>query len=123
MSKLFRVANKSWWVPASAPVRLAVRLEPTDSFQAAMLAKVQALVDEAGGEDKALELVNPALQELGLPPLEPGGRSLAELLLETEPLEEMVWSASPERAKPAAPDVAAAAVRAQAELELLDLIL
>ncbi len=122
MSKLYRAASKSWWVPASAPQRMAVELDDPEQFQAALTAKVQALVDKEGGDKEAMALVNPVLRELGHPEVEQGA-NVAEQLLNQEPLALLAMEASPELDSPASPEVARRAVAAQEELRLLDLLL
>jgi hypothetical protein len=122
MSKLFLSANKSWWVPESAPQRLAVQLLDPERYLEAVTQKVQALVDKAGGEQAAMELVNPVLLELGQSPLEPG-EPVAEALVAMEPLATLVRDADPEVDSPAPREVAAEAVKAQDQLELLTLLL
>ena len=122
MNKLYREASKSWWVPASAPQRLAVELDDPEQFQAALTDKVQALVDKAGGDEAAMELVNPVLRELGQQEVEMGA-NVAEQLLKQDRLALLAMEGSPEVDKPAPPEVARRAVAAQAELQLLDLLL
>ena len=122
MSKLYQTASGSWWVPESNPVSLAVRLSVPELYREAVLAKVRSLVEKAGGEDKALALVNPRLEDLTDISLEPGVVDLAEQLLGMDPLASAVWEADPARDQLADPEMCKAAIAAQEEVGLLELL-
>lgn len=123
MSKLFKEANEWWWVPKSAPLELAVRINSPEEYPQAVLEKVQGLVDKEGGQALALKLANQVRQERGFDPVDPGDKTLAQVLVESSPLEQAVWEHSPEQDQLANPEMCREAISEQKDLDLQAMLL
>jgi hypothetical protein len=117
--KLANVANKSWWVPETRPISLAVQIKDPTEYHPAIRQKLMALISKAGSE--AVPLAAEILADHGQEPMEEPER-LVDQLLALVGVGEMVRAGDPEKAEPATQREAVAAVRAQAELTLADFL-
>ena len=110
--KLYNVANQSWWVPATLPVLLAVRIRTPEEYPAAIREKVQALADRCSQEDLVL------LAQI-TPGAEPDPMSLVTVGLNQVRLGQLIMEGDPGRdAEPADEATALEAIQDQGELLL-----
>jgi hypothetical protein len=121
--QLVNVQNKSWWVPESHPMALAVPIQLEGDYLPAIRLKLLELVRQAGPLPKVLETVTWLMEPQGLevqPTDSPD--NLVDQLLATASVGEMVRAGHPAKALAAPADEAVAAVEAQSELRLEDFL-
>lgn len=120
---LVNVQKKSWWVPESHPMALAVQIESEREYLPAIKEKLLALVLAAGLLPKVLETVTWLMEPQGLevqPTTDP--ENLVDQLLATASVGEMVRAGAPGMSSEAPADEAVAAVEAQSEVRLEDFL-
>lgn len=121
--KLVKMQRKSWWVPESNPLSLAVAITSEKDYYQAVKDKVVELILKEGDRERAIQLVTWAMEPQGVkisPTMDPV--LLAEQILAAGTIGEMVREGGPLMAKPAPPEQAKEMIRAQAELTLLDFL-
>ena len=118
--KLALVANKSWWVPAKNPTKLAVEISSPEQYLGAVEAKLLALV-ESQGLPGAMQTARWLMEDAGLREAD-DPEQLVEQLLATASLGEMVRAGAPWLAAPASQADAEEAAANQADLTLADFL-
>lgn len=120
--KLAQIANKSWWVPARNPMKLAVEIDSPEQYLGAVEEKLLALVETQG---------MPAALKMAQWLMEPDGVTLQETdspeqlvgqMLATASLGEMVRAGAPWLAALASQEDAEEAVSGQPELTLAEFL-